>query len=201
MVWQARHDNFSRTVSISFHRRGTISQGLGHIVAQLRQLGRSATGAARRRGNDDPLAFDILGERLADQPPAREGPNRLRLLGRFLGRQLVLGCRRFRLHQLQLKLIGQPLLALRALAVKLAPQLLDLQLQMSDQRFITGPICHGVGRLGSGLRRRRRLSLLTGGALRHEHCLGRRKVGRVSGTPVKKATRLAATELLRSQSR
>jgi hypothetical protein len=113
MVWQARHENFSRTVSISFHRPRHDLQRLGHVLAQLRQLGRSATRAARRRGKDNPLAFNILGERLTGRPLARERADRLRLLGRLFSRQLVLGRRCFRLLQLQLKLIEQPLLAPR----------------------------------------------------------------------------------------
>jgi hypothetical protein len=44
---------------------------------------------------------------------ARERSNRLGLPGCLLGRQLVLGRRRFQLLQLQLELIEQTLLALR----------------------------------------------------------------------------------------
>jgi len=94
-------------------------QGLGHVLAKLRQVGRSAARTARRGGKDNPLAFNILREGLAHRPTTRERSNRLCRLGRRLGRQFVFCRRRFQLLQLQLELVEQPLLALRTLAVKL----------------------------------------------------------------------------------
>jgi hypothetical protein len=41
----------------------------------------------------------------------------------------------------------KPGLALRATAVKLSPQLLDLELEMDDQRFVAGPIRLSAGHL------------------------------------------------------
>ena len=76
--------------------------------------------------------------------------------------------------ELQLELIQKPHLALRALAVKLAAQLLDLQLQVSDQCFMVGQIGLGIGRFGFGVRRRR---LLASGPLRHDHRVSGSKVG------------------------
>ena len=48
----------------------------------------------------------------------------------------------------KLHLLQQPRLALRAGAVELAPQLLDLELEMRDQRFGARKIRLGIGRLG-----------------------------------------------------
>ena len=125
-------------------------QRLGDVLAELRQLRRAAAGTALRRGDHDALARQMLGERLARRPLALERLDRLRLRRRLLGRQFVLGRGRLQLFELQLHLLQQPRLALRAAAVKLAPQLLDLQLEMGDQRFGAGQVRLGIGRFGLG---------------------------------------------------
>ena len=128
-------------------------QRLGDVLAELRQLRRAAAGTALRRGDHDALARQMLGERLARRPLALERPDRLRLGRRLLRGQLVLGRSRLQVLQLQFHLLEQPRLALRAAAVELAPQLLDLQLEMRDQRFVAGQIRLSVGRLGFSARR------------------------------------------------
>jgi hypothetical protein len=80
----------------------------------------------------------MLRERFARRPLARERRNGRRLGGGPLGGELVLGGRRFQLLQLQFQLIDQPRGALRALAKALAVELLDLELQMCDQRLVGG---------------------------------------------------------------
>ena len=54
-----------------------------------------------------------------------------------LGFQLVLGGARLELFKLELHLIEKASLPLRALAIELAPELLDMELQRGNQRFDT----------------------------------------------------------------
>src|SRR6516225_4675653 len=53
----------------------------------------------------------------------------------LLGRQFILGRRRFQLFELKLHLVQQPRLTLRARAVERPAQLLDLELEMADECF------------------------------------------------------------------
>jgi len=85
---------------------------------------------------------------------------------RLLRRQLVLGGSGLQLLQLQLHLLQQPVLALRAVAINCPPELLDLQPEMSDQRLRAG-----VHRLG----------FQTGGALGEDHRMRGGKIGRKRG--------------------
>ncbi len=62
------------------------------------------------------------------------------------GRLRVNG-RRFQLLQLQFQLIDEARGALRALAEALAVELLDLELQMCDQRLVGGQLRPGGGGL------------------------------------------------------
>ncbi|HLY90474.1 MAG TPA: hypothetical protein VKQ27_15940 [Acetobacteraceae bacterium] len=64
----------------------------------------------------------------------------------------------------------QSCLALRAVAVKLAPQLLDLKLEMSDQRFRIR--VHGLRTS------RNRLGFQTPSALRQDHRVSGGEIGR-----------------------
>ena len=82
------------------------------------------------------------GKGLARGVPALGRP--LRPGCRRLGSDVVLGRVRLQLLELQLHLLEQACRALRAGAVELASELLDLERQMRDQRSPTGAI-----RLGS----------------------------------------------------
>src|SRR6202035_3178096 len=94
---------------------------------------------ALRRGDDDALARQMSRERFAGRPLALEGFYGLRPRCRLLGRQLVFRRRRLQLFERKLHLLQEPRFALRASTVKLATQLLDLQLVIGDQRgFRTG---------------------------------------------------------------
>ncbi len=115
---------------------------LGHVLAELRQLRRTAARAALRRGDHDPLARQMLRERLSDRPLALEGFDGGRERG-ALSRQLVLGRVGLRVLQLHFQLVEQSLLAFRAHAIERATQLFDLQPQPRDQR-----VGAGGGRLG-----------------------------------------------------
>jgi hypothetical protein len=82
--------------------------------------------------------------------------------GCALCRQLVLRRRSLELFELQLELIEQPGTALGALAEQLSAELLDLQLQVDDQRLIVGCLGSQARRVGSysGKVRARRRQLL-----------------------------------------
>jgi hypothetical protein len=80
----------------------------------------------------------VLGEGLARRPLSAEGRHLGRPGSRSLCRQLVLRRRGLEVFELQLELIEQPGTAFGALAELLAPELLDLQLQMDDQRLVVG---------------------------------------------------------------
>ena len=123
-------------------------QRLGDVLAQLRQARAATAGAGRRPGNDDPLARQMLGERLARRALAGEGRNLGGPGRRTLGGELILGGRGFQLLELQLELVEQPGAALGALAEAIAPELLDLQLEMGDQRLVVG----GLGPQGGRFR-------------------------------------------------
>lgn len=69
--------------------------------------------------------------------------HRLRLLGRLLGGEFILGRSRLELFKLQLKLVEQ---SRRPRAIKRPPQLLDLELEVGDQRFSARLLRLGTGR-------------------------------------------------------
>ena len=96
---------------------------------------------------------------------------------RLLGRQFILGRRRFQLFELKLHLLQQPRLALRAGAVKLAPQLLDLELEMADERFRARQVRLSIGRFGAGTGELG-LRLDAGGTLGNDHRMRGGKIGR-----------------------
>ena len=119
-------------------------QRLGHVLADLRQLLRAAAGAGCRPRHHHALARKVRRKRLAGRLATRE-PLDLRRSGRRLfGRQLVLGRARLKLVELKLQLVEKSLLALRAPAVHLAPELLDRQLQEGDLRLGAGHLRLGV---------------------------------------------------------
>ena len=133
---------------------GDDLERLGDVLAELRQLRRTAARAALRRRDHDPLARQMLGERLARRPPALEGFDDGRRRGAFR-RQLVLGRVGLGVLQLHLQLVEEPLLAFRARAIERAPQLLDLQPQPRDQRLGARRRRVSMRQIGFSLRRAR----------------------------------------------
>ena len=107
-------------------------QRLGHVLADLRQLVRAAARAGCRRRHHHPLARKMRGQRLAGRIAPGEPLDPHGLRRRLLGRQLILGRARLELVELQFELVEQTLLALRARAEELAPELLDHQLEEGD---------------------------------------------------------------------
>ncbi len=114
----------------------------------------------------------MIGERFARRALTLEGLDGLCLSRRPLSRQFVLGCGCFQLFKLKLHLLQEPCLALRAAAVNLATQLLDLELEVTDQclgRLRIGSFRFGARRDGFRLKAR--------GALREDHCMRGGQVG------------------------
>ena len=99
--------NFSRTCWITFHWRGITSSVSVTSSPSLERRDPPQQGQARRRRDHHPLARQMLGERLARRPLAREGRDRRRLGRGRLGGELVLGRRRLQLFELQLQLVEQ----------------------------------------------------------------------------------------------
>ncbi|MDA9537022.1 hypothetical protein ACM41_12345 [Bradyrhizobium sp. CCBAU 21362] len=64
-----------------------------------------------------------------------EGPYALRSQRRLLGRQFILRGGYLQFFEPKLHLLQQPYRAFRTGAIQLAPQLLDLELVVADQRF------------------------------------------------------------------
>src|SRR5690606_25596852 len=121
-------------------------------------------------GDDDALARQVLRERFARWSLALERADRLCLGSRPLGSEFVLNSISFQILELKLHLLEQPGLALRAAAVELAPELLDLQLQPRNQRLRPGTDRRRTGGKRFGLDAR--------GALREDHRMRGCEVGR-----------------------
>ena len=166
---QSRQVTFSRTVWITFHWRGMTSS-----VSVM-----SSPSFASR---DEPQAAQLQGASITTRSRGRWSGNGLRTgLRRSKAATFVVAftaasasssdavvslaiglepmAPRWLALELELELIEQALLALGALAVELAPELLDLEAQMRDQRLASRHerlrMCrlglHGIGpRLGPG---------------------------------------------------
>ncbi len=87
------------------------------------------------------------GNGCAGRPLARERRHPRGFGRRHFGGKFVLGRRALQFLQRQLKLIQKPRGALRARAIAITVQLLDLQLQMGDQRLVIGLLSPGGGSL------------------------------------------------------
>ena len=112
-----------------------LLQRRGDALAELRQPRRAAARTLRRSRQNDALPLDVVGIWLANRPLALERAHGLRLFGCLLGDELILGRGRLELLQLQFQLIEQPRRAFRARSIERPSQLLDLELQMGDQRL------------------------------------------------------------------
>ena len=95
----------------------------------------------------------MRGQRLAGRIAPGEPLDPHGLRRRLLGRQLILGRARLELVELQFELVEQTLLALRARAEELAPELLDHQLEEGDLRLAVS-ILRVPGSCGDGRPRR-----------------------------------------------
>ena len=133
-------------------------QGLGDVLAQFGQLAAADRASAGRR-DDDALARQMCREGCAHRPPTGERLNRSVALGddRALAR---LG---FQFLELQFELVQQLAAALGGLAILVAPQLGDDQLQVRD---------HSGGARGAGFSGGQFLALL------QDQRVGLGKIGR-----------------------
>ena len=120
-------------VWITFHFRGHGLTRLSDVLAKLRQLGRAAARASRRRGNDDALARQMIGKRFTRRPLAREGCDQGGAL-RLFGGKFLFGRVRLRFLELKLQLVEEPRRAFGARSVNRPPQFFDLKIEMRDQR-------------------------------------------------------------------
>ena len=110
-------------------------QAPGHRLAELAELVRPAGLAHLWCGQHHALARQMIRERLARRPPAREPAHRGGSRRQALSGQFILGGRRLEVLELQFQLIEEPSTALGAPAVEVSSQLLDLQLEGGDHRL------------------------------------------------------------------
>src|SRR6185312_15340134 len=97
MPSQSRHENFSRTLRLRSGQAvldhlplaGDHLERLGDVLAQLAEPCAAAAWTGRRTRHDYPLTRQMLGERLARRPLARERRHVRRLRRGLLCRQLV----------------------------------------------------------------------------------------------------------------
>ena len=111
-------------------------QRLGDVLAQLRQAVRAAARAGcRRRRRRRARAAGARGTACVDGRLRSKAATVVVLAAACSAASSSSLAAASSVLELQLQLIEKPRLALGARAVKLAPQLLDLQLQMRDQRL------------------------------------------------------------------
>src|SRR5438128_8072223 len=77
-----------------------LFQRRGHAFAELRQPRGPAAGTLRRSRQDHAFSQDVVGEGLANGPPALKRTHRLRLARRLLGGEFILSCSRLKLLKL-----------------------------------------------------------------------------------------------------
>ena len=151
IVSQSRHENRSRTVWMTFQRRGITSRV-------------SVTSSPSFDSLVDPQQGQVCGAAMTTRSRGRcsgngwrEGrwrsnaSNRLRrcLLCAASSSSVAAALEIF---ELQLHLLQEPRLAFRAAAVEFPAQLLDRELEVCDERFRARQIGLGVGSLGPSLR-------------------------------------------------
>jgi transposase len=111
-------------------------QRLGDVLTEPGQPRPAAAAAGHRSRHDHAFTGQMIRERFAGWPMARErchGGGGVRDLGRrHFGGEFIL-CRGFEFLQRQLKLFQKPRGALRARAIAITVQLLDLQLSIGVQ--------------------------------------------------------------------
>ena len=149
--------NFSRTVWITFHCRGMTLERLGNVLTHLHDAVRATARTGLRCVDHYPLTRQVIGERLARRAAALEPDDRRGL--RLPSGDLVLGGGGLEFLELQLHLVDQAGTAFGAMAVVVAPELGDLELEMLDHHLgsrdhRTGLRQLALSGLGTGLRGR-----------------------------------------------
>lgn len=133
---QSRQVNFSRTVSITFHRRGDDSSVRVTSSPELAQAIAAAALTRRRRIDHHALAGKMIGERIAFGARARKSAHSCRPGDGALGRKFVLCGTGFQLFERKRQLVDQARRTFRSLPVDLALQLGDPQLLLGNQRTV-----------------------------------------------------------------
>ena len=136
-----RQVNFSRTVWITFHCRGTTSRVSVIVSPSLASLP-PQHGQARRAGDHHTLARQMRRKRRPHRLLAGERVHRRTADRR--GGDLVFGRAGRGFLELQFQLVEQLAAALGGLPVLFAPQLGDQQLVVGDQRLGAGGPCLGL---------------------------------------------------------
>ncbi len=141
--------------------------------------------------DDQALAQQMFGKRLAGRPAAFEGGDICDLCCHAFSRDLVFGGVGFEFFELQFHLVDQPGAPFRALAILLTAQLCDLELEVPDHRLRSrhdGAHLREIGLGGGGTRFRCRKRGAQSGYLRSSIIHGRklpwnhRKPNKNSGT-------------------
>ena len=162
-----RQVNFSRTVWITFHCRGTTSRVSVMVSPSLASLP-PQQGQAVRPGDHHPLARQMRRKRPANRLSA--GKRAYSRAGRARG-SFVLDRRRRCFLELQFQLVEQLAATLGGLPVMLPPQLGDQQLQVRHHRLGAGGARLGLlARRALGGQRRLQCGNLVGqvlGRVRH----------------------------------
>ena len=125
---QSRHENFSRTVWITFQERGITSRVSVTSSPSFERRSPPQAGQEQGAGTTTRSRGRCSGNGFLCGPLALEGRDRGGLCCRFLGDQIILGCVSLELFELQLHLIEQAAAAFGTGAILLALQLCDLQL-------------------------------------------------------------------------
>lgn len=123
----------------------------GHVFTDFAQAIAAAALATRRRIDHHPLAWEMLGERLALGALARKSPHCGRLGDGLFRRQFVFRGVGFQLFERQRQLLDQPRRTLRPLPVDLALELGDPKLLLDDQRTVFRRLRAGNRKLGRNL--------------------------------------------------
>ena len=147
MVSQARHENFSRIVWMTFQRRGTTSSV-------------SVTSSPSFDSFAEPQQGQLAGAGITTRSRGRCSGNGLRA-GRLRWKDLTVW--------VLAAAVSAGVSSSVAAAVERPAELLDLQLQMRDQRVGAGVHRPGLGRIRFGFQAR--------GALGQDQCMGAGEIG------------------------
>ena len=145
IVSQSRQENFSRTCWITFHWRGITSSVSVTSSPSLDRRAPPQQGQAVGAGIDHPLARQVLGERLARGPLAREGGDAswscAAAVSAASSSSVAVASSS---SSCSSSWSSSRARALGARAEQLALELGDLQLQMGDQRLVVGGLGAGA---------------------------------------------------------
>ena len=135
MVWQSRHETFSRTVWMTFHARGMTSSVSVTSSPSFDRREPPQAGHEHGAGMTTRSRGRCSGKWLPDRPLALERRDAGGVGRNDLGGEAVLAGVGFEIFEMKLHLLEQATAALGARAVLLAPKPGDLQLETRDDRL------------------------------------------------------------------